>query len=134
MGTILFGIFLVLHGLVHLLYFAVSRSLVDINLAGWPERSWAFSHLLGTSSTRALASALYVLATILFVVSGVGVLFRANWWNPLLVVTALFSSATFILFWDGTTQQLPGKGFVGLLLNVLILGAVFLINASVIAL
>jgi hypothetical protein len=133
MGTI-FGIFLVLHGLVHLLYFAVSRSLVDIKLVGWPERSWAFSHLFGTSTTRSLASAVYVLTTVLFVVSGIGVLFRASWWNPLLIGTAIFSSATFILFWDGKSQKLPDKGFVGVLINLLILGAVYLINTSAITL
>jgi hypothetical protein len=130
---IVIGIFIVLHGLVHLLYFAFSRRLIEVPMAGWPEGSWLFSHFLGDLTTRSLASVLFLLAMGLYVVSGASILLRANWWNPMLVSAALFSSAVVILFWDGKVQQMPEKGFVGLLINVVILAAVFFFRDSLFA-
>lgn len=44
------GIFIVLHGLVHLLYAAHSRRLVELRPEMiWPDGSWAFSKLLAHS-------------------------------------------------------------------------------------
>jgi hypothetical protein len=136
MVSVLIGVFIVLHGLVHLFYFALSRRLFELDrpIVGWPEQSWALSNLLGDSTTRAIASVLYVLATILFVAGGAAILLHANWWNPILVGAAIFSSAITIVFWDGKMQQLPEKGFVGLLINVVILAAVLLMSRFSIAL
>ena len=42
------GVFVVLHGLVHLFYFAQSRRLFELRPGlVWPDGSWAFSKLLG---------------------------------------------------------------------------------------
>ncbi|MCA9910972.1 MAG: hypothetical protein KC519_20095 [Anaerolineae bacterium] len=130
------GIFLVLHGLVHLLYFGLSRQLFSLEppLVGWPERSWAFSSVLGDVNTRLLATVLYGVATILFVVGGVGVLARVSWWSPLVVIAAVFASAITVLFWDGQFQRLPDKGFVGVIINIAILVVVFLIERGTIVL
>lgn len=131
-----FGVFIVLHGLVHLLYFALSRKLFELDppLVGWPDQSWAFASALGDASTRLLATVLYGAATIIFVVSGVGILARASWWHPLLIIAALFASAITLLFWDGQLQRLPDKGFVGILINIAILVVIFLIDRGTITL
>jgi hypothetical protein len=136
MQNLVISIFVVLHGLVHLFYFALSRGLVELPtpIVGWPERSWVFSNLVDASATRSLASVLYVVATIMFVLSGAGILIRANWWTPMLVGAAVFSSALTILFWDGKMQQMPEKGFVGLLINLVLLAGVYLLNRLSIAL
>ena len=130
MSTFLLGGFIILHGLVHLLYFALSRKLFNLNtpLVGWPERSWLFSSFFRDSTTCAIANVLYALATVLFVVSGIGILIQATWWGLLLVSAVLISSATIIIFWDGKLQRLPDKGFIGVLINVVILGAGLLLN------
>jgi hypothetical protein len=129
MANIFIGIFIVLHGLVHLFYFAVSRRLFELDhpIVGWPEGSWVFSAFLGESTTRSLASLLYILATVILAMSGVSLLFHATWWKPFLVGAAVFSSAIVILFWDGKMQQLPEKGFVGLLINIVLIAGVFLL-------
>jgi len=70
----LFGAFLVLHGLVHLLYFGQSRKLLELQPGPtWPDGSWAFSRLLGDETTRLLASIACLLAAVGFVVGGAGV-------------------------------------------------------------
>lgn len=122
MFRFLFGFFIILHGLVHLWYFTLSQRLVEFQPEmGWTGRSWLLSNLLGDSISRSLASVLYVLATIAFMVSGIDIFTNAEWLPPVLAGSAVFSLAIILLFWDGGSQMLMQKGFVGLLINVVIL-------------
>ena len=122
------GVFFVLHGLVHLLYFGQSRRLFELRpKMVWPEGSWAFK-LLGDEATRWLASISCVLAAIGFVVGGTGILVQQAWWRPLVVSSAVFSAVVFILFWDGKMQTLDDKGGIGLLINIAILVALLILR------
>jgi hypothetical protein len=123
----LLGVFIVLHGLVHLWFVTLSQRLVAFQPEmGWSGTSWIFTNLLGDPTTRTLASGLYVLVTFAFVISGVGIFIRADWWRPLLMVSAICSSAIMVLFWDGSLQLVVNKGLLGLLINVGILLALLL--------
>lgn len=119
---IVFGIFLALHGLVHLLYAAHSQRGLELQPdMRWPDDSWVFSALLGDRGIRALAAAWCVLAMIGFVAGGMGALLRQSWWrSPVLTSTAL-STAMVVAFWDGHLRRLDDQGLVALLLNGLIL-------------
>lgn len=129
MITVGFGIFLVLHGLVHLLYLGQSRRLFELQ-AGmvWPDGSWAFSKLVDNDATRGLASVSCLLATIGFVAGGAALLFGQAWWQPMAVGAAAFSGALFLLFWDGTMQKLDDQGGVALLIDVAILAALIFVQ------
>lgn len=125
--TIVAGIFLILHGLVHLLYFGQSWRLFELQPGlVWPEGSWAFSRLLGDGATRWVGSVACIVAAAAFAGGGVALLTQQTWWRPLIVSAALFSSVVYFLFWDGALQRLDDKGGVGLLINVVILAAVLL--------
>ena len=125
MLKIVFGVFLVLHGLVHLLYVGQSQRLFELQPGmAWPDGSWAFSRLLGEGGARSLASGFLVLAAAGFVGAGAGVLAGQAWWRPAVVAAAAFSAALFVLFWDGGLQNLDDKGAFALLINVAILAAV----------
>lgn len=127
MLRIILGVFVVLHGLVHLLYFGQSWRLFALQPGMvWPDGSWAFSRLLGNEATRALAAVFLVLAAIGFVAGGAGILVKQAWWRPVVVGAAIFSAVTFLLFWDGALQNLDDKGGIGLLINAIILTAVLL--------
>lgn len=118
----LFTIFVLLHGLVHLWYFTLSQGLVAYKPEmGWTGRSWLFSDILGDSTTRTIASVVYVLATFAFLVSGVGLFARAGWWRPLLTASSCLSAAAILLFWDGRTELVVQRGLIGLLINLGIL-------------
>ncbi len=122
----LIGIPLVLHGLVHLLYFGQSGRYFELQPGMvWPDASWLFSRVLGESGSRTLASISLVLAAIGFVAAGAGVFAERSWWHPVLVGSAVFSSAIFIFFWDGGVQHLSDKGAVGIVINLAILVALF---------
>lgn len=107
-----------LHGLAHFWYVALSRRLVAFQPdMGWTGSSWVFASVLGDGATRGLATALYSLAALAFVVSGAGFLLGAEWWQPALLGAAAFSSLVIVLFWDGSMRMAPQKGLVGLLIN-----------------
>ena len=127
MTRILFGVFIVLHGLVHLLYFGQSARYFELQPGMvWPDGSWVFSKFLAEGANRMLANILLVLAAIGFVAAGIGVLAGQSWWQPVVMGAAVFSSTIFILFWDGTAQQLPNKGAVAILINAALLVALML--------
>jgi hypothetical protein len=119
---IIFGVFVMFHGLVHLLYFGQSRRLFELRPGMvWPDAAWAFSRLLGNENTRALAGTILVLAALGFLAAGTGVLFMRSWWRPLLVSAAALSAVSWVLFWDGALQDLPSKGAIGILISAAIL-------------
>ena len=119
MIRILFGGFLVLHGLVHLLYFGQSWKMFELQPGmTWPEGSWAFSRLIGNDGTRLLASLALVVAAIGFVVAGIAILAGQAWGSPLLIVAAIFSSALYLLMWNGKVVQLDNQGAIGIIINL----------------
>jgi hypothetical protein len=119
MSRFLFGIFIVLHGLVHLWYVTLSQRLVEFQPEmGWSGESWLFSPWLGDAATRSLATVLYGLATLGFVIGGIGIFALQGWWRPLVIGSAAFSAAIILLFWDGGLHMLVEKGLIGFLINV----------------
>ena len=124
MLRIVFGVFLALHGLVHLLYFGQSARFFELQTGMvWPDGSWAFSRLLGDGGTRTLASIACVLCALGFVLGGAAVLFRQPWWRPLVVGSAAFSAFIYILFWNGRLQRLDNQGLIAILIDAAILVA-----------
>ncbi|RPJ44270.1 MAG: hypothetical protein EHM21_10410 [Chloroflexi bacterium] len=126
---IIAGIFLILHGLVHLLYAGQSRRYFELRPGMvWPDGAWAFSRLIGNETIRTLAGILLVLATLSFVVGGLGLLFQQAWWRPVTTGAAVLSSAIFLLFWNGKFQALDAQGGFALLINLAILVAAVLLK------
>ena len=121
------GIFIILHGLVHLLYFGQSWRLFELQPGMlWPDGSWTLSKLLGDNAVRTIAGITLILAAAGFILGGFALFTNQIWWKSLIVNSAVFSSVLFILFWDGATDRLGDKGGIGILINLAIL-AVLLI-------
>jgi uncharacterized membrane protein YphA (DoxX/SURF4 family) len=129
MIRILFGIFIVLHGLVHVLYFGQSARYFELQPGmAWPDGSWLFSRFLSQPATRNLASISLLLAAILFITGGVGIFLKLAWWQAVVVSAAAFSTAIYILLWDGGMQNLDNKGGIGILINLAILVALLIFH------
>ena len=127
MIRILFGIFIVLHGLVHILYIGQSARYFELQPGMiWPDGSWAFSRLLGDAAARNLASVFLTLTAIGFVAGGIGVFAKQAWWRPAILAAAIFSSVIYLLFWDGGWGHLDNKGGVGILISLAILAALLI--------
>lgn len=129
MVTGLFSIFIILHGLVHLLYFGQSQRYFELQPGlHWPDGSWAFSRLLGDETTRFWASLACGLAAFGFVIGGVGLLLDQEWWRLVVIGGAAFSSIVYALLWDGSTKRLDEQGAIGLLINFGLILAVLLLE------
>ena len=130
----IFGIFIILHGLVHLLYFSQSQRLFELRPGMiWPEGSWIFSRLYKNSTAGwlsgiifTLAAITFMLAAIMFIAGGSGLFLGQAWWRTLVVSAAVFSSAIIVLFWDGRRSTLVDQGGVGLLINLAVLALVLI--------
>lgn len=126
---ILFGVFMVLHGLVHLLYFGQSARRFELKPGMiWPDGSWTFSRLLGDEAARNLASILLIVAALGFLAGGVGIFASQAWWRTFVIGAAVFSTLIYLLLWNGKMQNLDGQGGVGILINVAILLAVLVLR------
>lgn len=133
MITILTGIFFILHGLVHLLYFGQSAGYFELQPGMvWPDGSWVFSRLFGDVISRNLASVLLILAAIGFIVGGIGLFAKQVWWRPTIVAVAVFSSVIYLLLWDANWSHLDNKGGVGILINLTILAALLIFQWPII--
>ena len=129
MLKIIVGVFMVLHGLVHLLYLGQSQRFFELQPGlVWPDGAWAFSRFLGDEATRKLAGVLLVLAAIGFVAGGVGILAGQVWWRMLIVGAAALSTVLYILMWNGQWQRLDDQGAIGILINMAILGAILVLR------
>ena len=113
------GIFIMLHGLVHLLYSGHSRRLFELQPGmTWPENSWAFSNVSGNDTTRLIAGISCLLAAIGFVTCGIIMLIGQTWWQSMVIGTSAFSAIVFMLFWNGKMQNLDNQGGIGLIINI----------------
>lgn len=129
MIKILFSIFLILHGLVHLLYFGQSQRYFELRPdMKWPDNSWILSGFLDENTVRKVAGFLCILTTITFVTGGIVLIAKQNWASTSVVVSALLSIFIFIFFWNGKAQHLDHQGAIGILINAFILIVVLLIR------
>ena len=124
MIRILTSILLILHGLVHLLYFGQSARYFELQPGMvWPDGAWTFSKVVGDETTRLIASILLIIAAMGFVAGGAGLIFKQGWGRPLVSSVSIFSSLLYLLLWDGTFRQLDNQGGIGILINLAILVA-----------
>ena len=125
--TALTGIFIILHGLVHLWYVVLSYQWVEFQPEmGWSGKTWLFSSSLSQPTVRSIAGILFIIATIGFVISGIGIFIQAAWLDPVLLTSAIFSSIILLMFWDGKIEMLVQKGIIGLLINLAIIAVVLI--------
>jgi len=129
MIRVIAAVFLVLHGLVHLLYFGHSAKLFELKPGlTWPEGSWALSGPLGDGATHRLAGIFCILAAAGFVIGGAGVAFGQSWWRTAVVASAAFSGLLYVLFWNGRFERLNDQGCFAILIDVAILVAILVMR------
>lgn len=117
MLKIVLGIFFVLHGLVHLLWFVVPWRITTVDGLPYSTTVLAGRIDVGDAGIR-VAGLLWLLAAIGWVIAGAGLVFLAPWWQPVTIAVALFSAALCIL-------ALPVAKY-GLLIDLAVVGFVLL--------
>lgn len=123
------GLLILLHGLVHLLYFGQSLRYFELQpKMNWPDDSWVFSKLLNIKTLRMLTGILCIVATIGFVISGTGIIFLPKLWFEISLGAVIFSDLVFILFWDGRWHNLANQGGYSFLINAVIIIIIFILK------
>ena len=119
--TTVLSVFIILHGLVHLWYVALSLQFVPFQPEmGYSGELWVLTGVIGDRATRILAAGSYFLATLAFVIAGVGLLLAQAWYRPVMFSAAATSLLAIGLFWDGKTSKLIEKGLIGFLISGLV--------------
>jgi hypothetical protein len=129
MLSMIFGIVLILHGLVHLLY--VGQSLKKFELTAgmvWPDRSWLFTKLLREENVLLLIAVCLAIAALGFISAGLGSLLRWNWWQPAVIGSAILSTLIFLLAWDGRFKALNDQGGIGVLIDLAVIILLKVVN------
>jgi hypothetical protein len=127
--NLLFGVFIALHGLVHLLYFGQSARIFELKPGmTWPDGSWAFSRLLGNDATRVLAAVALILAAVGLAAGGIGIATNQAWRRAVVAGAAAFSAVVYLLLWNGRNQNLDGQGAVGVLIDLALLLVVLVLQ------
>lgn len=122
------GVFLALHGLVHVWYVVLSQGWVELEGAmGWTGHSWLLSGWLPQEAILFVASALYVVVTVGFVAGAAGFVLETTWAAPVLLVAAVLSTVVIVAMWNGSAELLVEQGLVGVAIN---LGIVVALLAS----
>ena len=123
----LIGIFLLLHGLVHMWYVTLSQGWVEFQSnMGWTGKSWLLTNLFGNDMTRVIATILYGLSTATFLLAGSGMLAKQEWSRLWMIIASVISTITILVFWDGSLNMPVEKGALGLMINIGILIAILL--------
>lgn len=113
------GVFLVLHGLVHLWYVVLSHGWIEIEeQMGWNGHSWVLSSIFSSQTILFLASVVYVLAAAGFVAGGLGYILEQEWAGVVLLASAVLSTGILVVMWDGRLDLLVEKGILGVLINL----------------
>lgn len=120
MLQVIFGIFLILHGLVHLLWFVVPWQITEVDGLPYSTTIIAGRIDLGGSGIR-FVGLLWILGTIAFVAAGIGLLLSAPWWWALTIGAAIYSLFLCLLGWSESKW--------GALINVII-SAVLIIGTQ----
>lgn len=120
--NILIGIFILLHGLVHIWYITLIQGWVEFQAnMGWTGKSWLLTNALGNEGVRPTATIFYGLSTATFLVAGVGMIAKQDWPRVWMIAASVISTITILAFWDGSLKMPVEKGLLGLLINIGIL-------------
>jgi hypothetical protein len=128
MTNFLFSLFVLLHGLAHLVYTAMARGLIPAT-ESQPDitgSSWLLSNRLDTQATRNFGAVSFAAIALLFAGVAGGLWLRQSWAAQSLMVAAFLSSVFLVVFWDGDLRNLTSKGIIGLLVNIAFIIAFYL--------
>ena len=119
------SLFIILHGLIHIIF---EFSIYDPNTGdyvGWTRQSWILSNALGTSAVTIIGLTLWSLTIIGFVVAGIMLLIKRKEWRIIAIVTSVISLITYLFLWDGLAPE-PMNWIAGPIVSGLIILALLI--------
>ena len=93
---VMIGVFFVLHGLVHLLWFVVPWQVTTVDGLPYATTILAGRLDVGRAGIR-IVGLFWLAATVLWLAAGLALVFAAPWWPGLAAAAAVFSAALCVL-------------------------------------
>jgi hypothetical protein len=122
---IIMGVFLILHGAVHIWYVAMARGVISADADTiWTGKSWLLTRTLGDQMTMTLATLVHSVTTLVFVIAGAGLVAKQEWFAAWAIGGAILSMAAIVGFWDGRPDHPVEKGALGIIIDIGILVAI----------
>ncbi|MEE4198136.1 MAG: hypothetical protein V2I54_10865 [Bacteroidales bacterium] len=116
------GVFILLHGLVHFWYVILSVRWIEFKPEmGWTGKSWLLDPVIPPSVIRVIAVFLFSFAALSFIVGSGGIFWIKEWTRFVLFLSAIISSFTIFLFYDGSPHHFVQKGILGVVINLVII-------------
>ncbi len=116
------GMFFVLHGLVHFLYFGQTARFFELQPGmSWPDNAWLFTPFFRKKAIRVLAGNFCILSGMGFIISALAVFLHHSTWYILAIGSSVFSSFGYVIFWNGKPEKLHDQGAIAILINIAII-------------
>lgn len=96
---ILFGILLIIHGLVFFMFLIYVKLPEEEGYLGWSRKSWLLDRFLGEKIVKIVGIVLWLLVMVGFVVSGIIILSKIESWRIIDIIASFISLIAFALFW-----------------------------------
>ena len=99
MWHILFGILLIIHGLIFIMFHFYVKLPEDEGYFGWSRKSWVLDRFPGEKIVKISGIVLWSLVLVGFCVSGILILINHESWRIIDIIASFLSLFAFILFW-----------------------------------
>ena len=100
MWNTLFGILLILHGLVFIMFLVYVKLPGDEGYFGWSRKSWLLDRFLDEKIVKIIGIVLWILVLISFFGTGIVILVKHESWRIIDIIASFISLFAFILFWN----------------------------------
>ncbi|NPD87749.1 MAG: hypothetical protein HGN29_03450 [Asgard group archaeon] len=97
---ILFGILLIIHGLVFFMFLIYIKLPEEEGYFGWSRKSWLLDRFLDEKIVKIVGIVLWILVMVGFVVSGIVILSKNESWRIIDIITSFISLFAFAFFWN----------------------------------
>ncbi|MHA2176496.1 MAG: hypothetical protein ACXABI_16855 [Candidatus Hodarchaeales archaeon] len=121
------GLFLIAHGLIHLIFLFYFHDEETNGYTGWSGQSWLLDKAIDRKIVAFIGKVTWILIMLLFVVSGLVVLDLLainDYLTPLIIISSVLATLAYIAFYDGLSPT-PLHWILGVVINLVLI--VFLI-------
>ncbi len=127
MWHILFGILLILHGLIFIMFLVYVKLPEDEGYFGWSRKSWLLDKFLDEKIVKIVGIVLWISVLGGFFGSGVVLLVKHESWRIIDIIASFTSLFAFILFWSELNPK-PIKFILGPIIAIVNIIALLIVK------
>ena len=127
MWDILFGILLIIHGLIFIMFLVYVKLPENEGYFGWSRKSWVLDRFLGEKTVKISGIVLWSLVLVGFCASGILILVNHESWRIIDIIASFLSLFALILFWKDLNPK-PKNFIIGPIIAVVNIIALLIVR------